>query len=272
MLQGVTCRTTSITRAAAIMARVESPAPERDLTPALAWTLAVSFVLATLIVLLLSLNITAPAPQFREGEAVLVDNIVIDVTNQGLRWPQDLVANLLYAVGFAAVAGLGATLPRRLRADEDRTRLAGAALVVAGALGVVGQLLYVGVKELGINAQYCECALRDAQLISRAEALTLAVNAQGWLIDGFAILLGVSLLAAARVASATAALTAGWRWYTRWFGIAAIAYVLLRHLLDAAGGPEGSFDDLALVLLAVVAGVLTPLWAAWTARTVRRGD
>ena len=55
---------------------------------------------------------------------------------------------------------------------------------------------------MNINAQYCECALRDPQLISRAEALTTVVNLQTWLTDGFAVLFGLGLFAAASLARA----------------------------------------------------------------------
>lgn len=232
----------------------------------LAWTLAVTFVLATVIVLLLTFNITASEPQFRDGENVLVDNILVNLANQQQRWPQDLLANLLFAVGFAAVAGLGTTLPRRLGPRDDRARLVTATFLVAATLGIVGELAYIGVKEVNISAQYCECALRDPQLISRAEALDTVGNLQVWLTDGFAVLFGLGLFAAASLARATSTMNAGWRSYTRWMGLAAIAFVLIGHLLTLVGSETLDLNTISALLIAVVAGILTPIWGIWTAR------
>jgi hypothetical protein len=246
--------------------------PDASIPRGLAWALAISFVVATLIILLLTFNISASEPQFHEGDGVLVDNILIDLGNQQQRWPQDLLANVLFAIGFAAVGGLGATLPHRLGAGDDRGRLVTAAFLMAATLGVVAELTYLGVKEVSINAQYCECALRDPQLISRAEALGTVVNLQTWLTDGFAVLFGLGLFAAAGLARSTSAMSAGWRAYTRGMGIAAVAFVLLGHLLTFVGSGTLDLNTISALLIAIVAGVLTPIWAVWTARLLRRTD
>jgi hypothetical protein len=238
----------------------------------LAWTLAITFIVGTIIILLLALNISAPEPQFHEGDNVLVDNILVDLANQQQRWPQDVLANVLFAIGFAAVGGLGTTLPHRLGAADDRGRLMASAFVMAATLGVVAELTYLGVKEMSINAQYCECALRDPQLISRAEALNGVVNLQGWLTDGFSVLFGLGLFAAAALARSTAAMSAGWRTYTRWMGIAAIAFVLIGRLLTFVGSDTLDLNTISALLIAIVAGILTPIWAIWTARMLRRAD
>ena len=238
----------------------------------LAWTLAITFIVATVIVLLLAFNISASEPQFHVGDNVLVDNILIDLANQQQRWPQDVLANVLFAIGFAAVGGLGTTLPARLGATDDRGRLVATAFVMAATLGVVAELLYLGVKEVSINAQYCECALRDPQLISRAEALNGVVNLQSWLTDGFAVLFGLGLFAAAALARSTGAMSAGWRSYTRWMGIAAIAFVLIGRVLTFVGSDTLDLNTISALLIAIVAGVLTPIWGIWTARTLLRAD
>ena len=126
--------------------------------------------------------------------------------------------------------------------------------------------MYIGIKEVSINAQYCECALRDPQLISRAEALNTVVNLQTWLTDGFAVLFGLGLFAAASLARSGSTMTAGWRAYTRWMGVAAIAFVLIGHLLTLVGSETLDLNTISALLVAVVAGILTPIWAIWTAR------
>ena len=238
----------------------------RRLARVLAWILAVSFPLAVLILVLLAFNITAPEPTFREGENVLVDNIITGFTSDQERWPQELAANLLFVLGFAAVAGLGATLPWLIGAADGARRLVATAFVVAAALGIVGMLLYVGVKEVTANPMYCECGSRDAQLISRVAVLDAASTAQNWMTDAYATLFGVGLL----VATSGASMPSGWRIYTRWLGVAAIVSVVIGRLLPVIEGlidsPETDLRPIGLLLVVLVAGILTPIWAAWTAR------
>lgn len=167
------------------------------------------------------------------------------------------------------MAGLSATLPRLLGANDGGGRLVTTAFIVAGSLGIVGVLLYIGAKEASINAQYCECALRDPQLISRAEGLNAASNIQSWLTGGFAVLFGAGLLAAAGMTSSMRALPSGWKTYTRWMGVAAIGFVVIGHLLSFHGSDEMDLSVASIALVAIVAGVLTPIWGVWTARILR---
>jgi len=238
------------------------------MTRMLAWILAVSFPLATIILVLLLLNITASEPTFREGDNVLADNIVTGFTNDQERWPQELAANLLFVLGFAAVAGLGATLPSLIGAADGARRLLAALFMVAATLGIVGMLLYVGVKEVAANPTYCECGSRDAQLISRVSVLDAASSAQNWLTDAFATLFGVGLL----VAASGAAMPSGWRTYSRWFGVAALGVVIIHRLIpliqEVIDNPDVDLFLAGDLLVAIVAGILTPIWAIWTARAM----
>ncbi|HEX5039254.1 MAG TPA: hypothetical protein VFW95_03885 [Candidatus Limnocylindria bacterium] len=236
----------------------------------LAWIVAVSFPLATLLLALLWLNITAPEPAFREGENVLVDNIVTGFTSEQERWPQELASNLLFVLGFVAVAGLGAVLPALIGATEGARRLTGTFFVVAATLGIVGMLLYVGVKEIAADPRYCECGSRDAQLISRMSILDTISNAQNWLLDAYATLFGVGLIVAA---SAAAAMPSGWRAYSRWMGIAALVAVVIGRFLpfiqfEVIDNPEVDLGNVGLLLIVIVSGVLTPIWAIWTAHVI----
>jgi hypothetical protein len=241
---------------------------DRRLARSFAFLLGAAFVLGTILLLLVQLDITVAEPIFHEGEEVLVDNILVRFEHDQAAWAQEATASLLFALGFASVAGLGATLPKLLGGSDGATRLWSTAFVIAGVVGVVAQLLYLGVKEVAISTQYCECALRDPQLIARAEALDLVSNAQGWLTDGFVLVFGFGLIVGGRISMSTLALAAGWRTYTLWLGIAAIAFVVLGRLLDALSGPDLDLEVISLALTALVAGVLTPIWAVWTARSL----
>jgi len=254
--------------------RVNSTDADRRLVRGLAWIVAVSFPLATLLLALLWLNITSPEPTFREGENVLVDNIVTGFTSDQERWPQELASQLIFVIGFAGVAGLGAVLPALTGAADGARRLMATAFVVAAILGIVGMLLYVGVKEVMANPMYCECGSRDAQLISRVSVLDAASNAQNWLTDAYATLFGVGLIIAA---SAAAAMPRGWRTYSRWMGVVALLAVLIGRILpfiqfEIIDNPDVDLGNVALLLIVILSGILTPIWAIWTARTMNASN
>lgn len=241
---------------------------DRRIVRVLAWIVAISFPLATLLLALLWLNITSPEPTFREGENVLVDNIVTGFTSEQERWPQELASQLLFILGFVGVAGLGATLPGLIGATDGARRLMGTFFVVAATLGIVAMLLYVGVKEIAADPQYCECGSRDAQLISRMSILDAISNAQNWMLDAYATLFGVGLIIAG---SAAAAMPSGWRTYSRWTGVIALVAVLVGRLIpfiqfEIINNPNVDLGNVALLLIVIVSGLLTPIWAIWTAR------
>ena len=250
--------------------RVSSTDSDRRLVRVLAWIVAISFPLATLLLALIWLNITSPEPTFREGENVLVDNIVTGFTSDQERWPQELASQLLFILGFAGVAGLGATLFPLVGAGDGARRFMATLFILAASLGIVGMLLYVGVKEVMANPMYCECGSRDAQLISRVSVLEAASNAQNWMTDAFATLFGIGLIVAA---SAAAAMPRGWRTYSRWMGVAALLAVVIGRVLpfiqfEIIDNPDVDLGIVGLLLIVIVSGILTPFWAIWTARAV----
>jgi len=251
-------------------AAVIDPFSDRGLARALAYVLGVSFLAAFVLLLLVELNIVAPEPTFHEGDAVLVDNILLRFAHDQAAWPWEALGGLLFTIGFAAVAGLGATLPKLLGGSDGATRLWSVAFVVAGVLGIVGELLYLGVKEVAISTQYCECALRDPQLIARSEALDLAGNAQGWFTDAFAVVFGIGLIIGGRISMSTLALSASWRRYTLWLGVAGVAFVVIGRVLTGLSSPDTDLTGISLLLVGLVAAVLTPIWAFWTARSIPR--
>jgi hypothetical protein len=250
--------------------RVQGSDADRRLARVLAWIVAISFPLATVLLALLWLNITFPEPRFREGENVLVDNLVTGFTSDQERWPQELASQLLFVIGFAGIAGLGAVMSALVGAADGARRLLTTMLVAAGILGIVAMLLYVGVKEVSADPHYCECGSRDAQLISRIAVLDAASNAQNWLLDAFSTLFALGLIVAGSVA---AAMPPGWRTYSRWMGIATLVAVVIGRLLpfiqfEIINSPDVDLGNVSLLLIVIISGVLTPVWAIWTARAM----
>jgi uncharacterized membrane protein YvlD (DUF360 family) len=49
-------------------------------------------------------------------------------------------------------------------------------------------------------------------------------------------------------------------------GVAAIAFVVIGHVLSVVGSDKLDLDAISALLIAIVAAILTPIWAIWTAR------
>ena len=244
----------------------------RQLAARLSWVTAGTFLVASVVVLLLSFNVSAAEPTFAP-DATFVDNILASFENQQARWIQDLGSSLLFGVGFAALAALGATLRHVLGRDDPRSMLATAAFLVAGTVGLVSQLIYIGGTEVATNPQYCDCDFLAEEVISRAMILDVINGIVYWMIDGFSVLFGVGLIAVAGVASASGSMPVTWVTFTRLVAIAGLASAVWNRvaipLLIRAGYEDLDYGRIGSVILVVVAGILVPIWAAWLARALR---
>src|SRR6266508_3550925 len=69
--------------------------------------------------------------------------------------------------------------------DDPRMMLGTLAIGVGAGIGAVGQLLFLGAKEVGIDPHYCDCVRAAEQIISRGQTLGMIDNAQRWLVVGF---------------------------------------------------------------------------------------
>jgi len=121
-----------------------------------AWVVAATFLVGSLMLLLLSFNITAPEPT-DPGTDNIVDNVFAFFENESLRWPQDLAIQLLFAIGFAGVAALGPILRHLLGDDSPGAAMLSVALLGAGLSAWLPKLAYIGMKEVAIAPEYCDC-------------------------------------------------------------------------------------------------------------------
>ncbi|HEX9738152.1 MAG TPA: hypothetical protein VGA91_02890 [Candidatus Limnocylindria bacterium] len=243
----------------------------RQMAARLSWVTAGTFLVASVVVLLLSFNVTAAEPTFAP-DATFVDNILASFEDQQARWIQDLGSSLLFAVGFAAIAALGATLRHVLGRDDPRTMLTTATFLLAGAIGIASQLIYIGGTEVATNPQYCDCDYLAEEVISRAMIRDVINGISFWMIDGFSVLFAVGLIAVASVSSAAGSMPAAWLAFTRLVAIAGLASVVWNRvaipLLIQAGYQDLDYGRIGSIILFVVAGILVPVWAAWLARAL----
>ena len=221
----------------------------------LSWVVAGSFLLATVMFLLVEFGITTP--EASPAPPDLVDATLASFRDEQAGWPQELTSSLLFALGFAALAALGVLLARALAADLVRGSITSFTFVAAGTLGVAAQLLYVGVKQVAIDPHYCDCRYAPEQIISQARGLALAEGAQRWLLGGFLVLAGLGFYQLAQSSLRRRLFN------PRWAGLSHLmAAVFVLGLVGLA--PQW---DLAFRLVVLVGGgILLPIWSIWLHR------
>jgi hypothetical protein len=236
-----------------------------------AWVLAASFLLATIWLLLVTQNITVHGPDIAD-DASLPDAIFANFRAAREAFPQEMAYTFLFSLGFLAVAMLGPMLRDVMnRSDPKATRLA-IFLLVAGTIGILSQVIYLGGKEIATAPYYCDCDYMAPQLISRGAVLDALSGIQSWMIDAFIFLFAVGLLAAASLAR-----TRGWAaGFVRAsvvlavLGLASAAWDRIAIPLLVNAKVHIDYDGIGLVILAVVAGIAVPIWAVILARTLSR--
>src|SRR4029450_11355039 len=141
---------------------------------------------------------------------------------------------------------------------DDPWMLVGTLAVGVGAgIGGVGQLFYLGAKEIALAPPYCDCARAAEQIISRGQVLDMLDNAQRWLLVGTLVLASAGLFLIWRGASTRGLFSPTWRALTL-----ALALVLAVAVVTVVA----EVDILSEVVTGVGAAILTPIWAVTTAR------
>jgi hypothetical protein len=232
----------------------------------LSWVVAGSFLLAGVMFVLVESGLTAPerstAPRVARQD--FVDATIAFFQDQQARWPQELTASLLFAVGFAALAGLGVLLARALGGTDARAALLSLTFVMAGSLGVTAQLLFVGAKQVAIDPHYCDCQYAPEQIISQARGLALVEGAQRWLLGGFFVLAALGFWQLAQLSLQRGVFS------TRWARLSQLLAVVLLIELVVPLAPQ--FELALQVVVFVGAGILLPFWAVWLSRQLLELD
>jgi hypothetical protein len=227
---------------------------------------AAAFAVAALLALLDSLNLTATPPSI-PSDAQLPDRILAILQNQSQRIPVIFVSSVVAIVAYAAFAALGPVLRRSFAAaSEPRGSLLVGALALGGAVGVTGELLYIGGQAVASDATYCECAFRDPQLIARGGVLDLVGSMQSWATWGLVTAFAIGLLATAGLAAGSPGVPRGWTVLTR-----VLAALMLVVAVLGAGFPlvaQSLYWDVDPQLVTGVPSlavllVLIPWWSLW---------
>jgi hypothetical protein len=228
------------------MNRVEWP----SLARALAWTLTATFLLGTIALAVFNFVPLGTPPGPIED---FLERVVADFEYLQTIWPIEFAGTALFALGFLALAGLGPTIGRLADPDDGRRGIVGAAFVVAGALGAASQLIWIGVRPVATNPQYCDCGLLAEEIMARLMILDSVSAAQVWLVAG-AILAAAAGTAVAGTLGREAGMPTGWLWLSWAISALAVVAAVLQVLRLYP------FNDLATIL---VGGILLPIWALW---------
>jgi hypothetical protein len=236
------------------------------------WLAAVagsSFALAALLLLVDALHLTAPEPSFPPG-AALPDRILAILQNQSQRFPVVFIAALVAIAAFTTLAALGPVLRRALGAtQEPRGSVLVGAFALGGAIGVIGQLVFIGGQAVASDATYCECAFRDPQLIARGGVLDLVSSINAWTTWGTVGFFALGLFAVATHPRTRSAAPSRWIVLT-WI----LAVMMVVVAVVGAGFPPLAQSlrldvDTSLVTgvpSLVVLLILVPWWAFWLRR------
>ncbi len=219
----------------------------------LAWILAITFFISAVLTTLLSFEVLGPPPE--RGEDFI--QFILDIFRwEQDRWPIDLAASALAAIGFLALGALGPAFQRLTAPEDGRRGLLGTSFLSAGLLGAASQLVWIGVKPIATSPEYCDCGFLQEEIMSRLMILNVAGGVQAWLLNGGLVALAVGLVVVARLGQ-RAGMPVGWRWLS-----------LVTAAMSLLGVAISFFDvyplDALLVLL--IAGVLAPAWALWLSR------
>jgi hypothetical protein len=242
----------------------------RTWTARLGWLTAATFLAGSAVFLYLSFAVPPPEPP---PDATFVDNLLAEFEDAQARRLPDFASSLLFTAGFAALAALGAMLRHVLGRDDPRTMLGTVAFLLAGAVGVASQLIYMGGTEVATNPEYCDCGFLAEEIISRG-MIHFAINGiVRWMTDGFTVLFALGLFAVASAASASGTMPVAWVAFSRLLAIAGLAVVVWTHvavpMLIQAGYEDLDYWLIGGLISAVIAGILVPVWAAWLARSLR---
>lgn len=224
-----------------------------SLVRGLAWIIAPSFFVSTVMGALLGFGVFGSPPE--RGDDFVQFILEVFRFEHNL-WPIEFTSLALTAIGFLALGALGPALRRLASPDDGRRGLVGTSFLSAGLLGALSELVWIGARPITTDPQYCDCGFLQEEIMARLMIQNVLGGVRNWVANGALVLLAVGLVTVARIGQ-RAGMPNGWRWLS--LLIAGLVLVsVATSFFDAY-----PFDVLLIVL---VGGVLAPVWALWLAR------
>ena len=231
-----------------------------SVTRTLLWVFAISAFIATLLGLVLGLDLVAHPPDI-PSTVNLPDRLESIRPYLEARWPLDLATNLAAIVAFGAFALLADPIAA-LAGSDDRAGLLRISIIVSAILAIAGALLYVGATRVTIDQAYCDCGFKIQESISQFWAINIVRGATDWLSHGANVFAAIALIAGG-ILIGRRGMAASWRWLA-WIG--AIALIVGMILSETVDGPIGD------LVSAAATGIILPAWALMLAARLDRLD
>lgn len=223
----------------------------------LAWSVGILFLVGTALQLVDMLNLYASPPP--GAPANMVEGRLAAQDYRVAIWPIFALGNLAFGVGFIALVGLGLALASRLRSGHPQRIAIQTSLAVGGILGAIAQLMIVGAAYVTVQTAYCDCGFKNEEVVSQIWGQMLIEGSAQWLLYAAAVLaaigiVGVDMAFRARMPAAWSIVS----WLT---ALGLIATVVVGFLPVS--------EDIGSYLLALVSGVLVPIWTIWLGASLR---
>jgi len=214
--------------------------------------MAAFFFAAAVLTAVLQFELTGhPPPE----PADFLDGVIAFFRWDTSRWPIDFAGTLLAGLGFVVFGALGVVLSRLATPADARRTVVAALMVIGATLGVVSQLLWIGVKPVATSPQLCECGLRAEEIMSRLMILNVVGGVQAWLNNGAIVLLAIGVLVVVSLVRRAGA-SSGWAGFSYLLVIGAVLTPILGEL---------HAEPYDLISFFVLVAILVPGWALWLA-------
>lgn len=225
----------------------------------LSWALVVLVVISAAVTLLFATGVLLPQP---DESADFVDRLIFMRTHDQDAFPFVIIGSLasLGVYLIAAMLGLALRAWARPSATRDAMTLL---LVFGGVIGIASQLVNIGVGDAA-RPFYCDCGYRAEEVIGLDRALNVGWSMVNWLAMGAITFVGVGVAVAARVVHVSST----WRLLS-WVIAAGVLVAVVIRFVSSLVFIE-AFDPFQVsdLIVAVVSGILVPIWAFLLARGV----
>ena len=236
-------------------------ADSRRLLVWLAYTVAVAVILSAILQVIFVTGALVPWPN--PPHTTIVDSALAFRQFDQQVFPLVLVNDLVGLIAFVFIALLGVALRPFASGGALRDVLV-TVLVIAGIVGIVAQLLDLGVAHAATR-NYCDCGFKNEEVIAQDYALDIGRNIQFWLVNASFALVGIGTAFAGRLV----AVSATWRWLSYLIAVLILFTAGVRLLVQFV---DLNFDlGMATDILGAIAtGILVPIWAVLLARGIGR--
>jgi hypothetical protein len=186
-------------------------------------------------------------------DATFLDRLLVYRSDDQKIYGLILASSVVTSGLFLIAAMLGPAL-RRFAAEHPAAGLMSAVFIVGGTVGVISQLVNIGVAQMA-TFTYCDCGTLETEVIAQDYALALGWTTQIWLNLGATAIVGIAVGIAGRVL----AISREW---------SMVSYLIVVGVFVAVAMRIFGLDQLSSLLIGVVAGLIVPIWAYMIIRSV----